>query len=93
MAEIRKWQKDFIKKQFEQQHLSKFTLIVCDLIDLYGALSDADGDGLTSVVKLNYWPDDLLSEYAMDLPFFAANAKRHINTIKVHPSPDGAVWE
>lgn len=92
-SEIRKWQKDFIKKQFEQQHLSKFTLIVCDLIDLYGALSDADGDGLTSVVKLNYWPDDLLSEYAMDLPFFAANAKRHTNTIKVHPSPDGAVWE
>ena len=57
------------------------------------ALSDADGDCQTSTIKLHYWPEDVLSEYAMDLPFFCANAEFHPCKVKVQPSPDGAVFK
>lgn len=93
MSQIRKLQKDFIKRQFEQNHLAKYINIVSDMIELYGALSDADGDCQTSTIKLHYWPEDVLSEYAMDLPFFCANAEFHPCKVKVQPSPDGAVFK
>ena len=93
MPQIRKLQKDFIKRQFEQNHLAKYINIVSDMIELYGALSDADGDCQTSTIKLHYWPEDVLSEYAMDLPFFCANAEFHPCKVKVQPSPDGAVFK
>ena len=90
---IRKIQKAFVQKKFEERHLQKLLPITFDLIELYGALSDADGEGLKSTVRLNYWPDDLLSEYALDLAFFAASARKHVSTVKVRPSVNGAVWE
>jgi radical SAM superfamily enzyme YgiQ (UPF0313 family) len=90
---IRIWQKDFVRIQFEKKGLKKLIPVILDLIEFYGALSDADGEGISSKIRLNYWPDDLLSEYALDLAFFAANARRHVSTVNVRPSVNGAVWE
>lgn len=93
LLEIRKLQKDFVKRQFAKARLEKYTDIVLDMIELYGAMSDADGEGKSSTVKLRYWPEDVLSEYAMDLPFFCANAESHRCTVKVQPSAEGAVFK
>lgn len=89
-TKIRIYQQEFVKNQFEQSHLSKYLPLISDIITLYGALSDADGDSTTTIVSLNYWPEDILSEYALDLPFFIANAQKHRCRVKVFPSPDGA---
>lgn len=89
-AKIRDFQKEFVKSQFEKTHILKYLPIAIDLITLYGALSDADGDGATSTITLRYWPEDILSEYAMDFPFFTANAQKHNCTVKVFPNPAGA---
>jgi len=90
---IRIWQKDFVKKLLLEKKLNRLVLCVVDLIEIYGALSDADGEGKSTVIKLNYWPEDLLSEYALDINFFAAKVKPHACKIKIKPSKDGAVWE
>lgn len=90
---IRIWQKDFVKKLLLEKKLNRLVLCVIDLIEIYGALSDADGEGKSTVIKLNYWPEDLLSEYALDINFFAAKVKPHACKIKIKPSKDGAVWE
>ena len=63
------------------------------MITIYGALSDAEGDGKTTEIALSYWPEDLLSEYGLDLHFFVANAKKHSSRMRVKPSSEGAVWE
>lgn len=90
---IRALQKEFIRQKFDEKHISNLYPVISDIIDLYGAMSDADGDGKTSVLELSYFPEDLLSEYAMNLPFFAENAKKHRAKIRVFPTPDGASWE
>ena len=88
--EIRKIQKDFVAMEFKKQKMDKFLPVVFDLIELYGALSDADGEGKTSIIKLNYSPESLLSEYAQDLPFFISTQNPRRNKTKVFPTPAGA---
>ena len=92
LAKIRLLQKEFVSIMYKKKHLDNLLLAVNDLISFFGALSDADGEALSSSVQLHYWPEDLLSEYALDLQFFCANAQRHNSTVKVRPSPSGAVW-
>lgn len=90
LPEIRNLQKDFVKKQYEKSRLQKYLNILWDMIELYGAMSDADGECRASTIKLHYWPEDLLSEYAMDLPFFCTNAQPHRCTVKIYPTEKGA---
>lgn len=88
--EIRKWQLDFMEIEFAKKGLQKYFALLKDIVTLYGALSDADGEAKTSEVQLSYNADDLLSEYAMDFPFFIQNAKKQNNKITVFPTPNGA---
>ena len=89
---IRNMQIEFIVKKYKKAKLDKFILLVTDLINFFGALSDADGEGKSSELQLSYYPEDLLSEYALDFQFFVNNAKKHRNEIKVIPSPSGAIY-
>ena len=91
VRKIRKIQKAFVQKKFEERHLQKLLPITFDLIELYGAMSDADGEGLKSTVHLNYHVDDVLSEYALDIQFFTQNARKHPYTANIEAGPDGAV--
>ena len=57
-----------------------------------GAISRATADGSESRVSLHYHPDDIMSEYALDLEFFAANCGREQCTARVFVGKQGVDW-
>ncbi|MBE6350024.1 MAG: radical SAM protein [Spirochaetaceae bacterium] len=81
--EVQKLQIQFVTEKYKAKHLDYLLPAVTDIINLQAALTSAYGEGRETVVNLTYYPEDLLSEYATDLPFFVKNAQKKRKSYKV----------
>ncbi len=90
---IEELQKKFVSAIYKKKHLDRLLCIAMDLISLNGALSRCTADCVEDIVSLSYHPDDVMSEYASDLNFFAANAKKEKCRAKVFVGKFGADWK
>lgn len=91
--EIEKLQIDFIREEYARCNLKYLLPVALDLVRINGAFSRAYADGEISNLHLNYHPEDLLSPYALDIVFFAKNAKKHSCSIKVYPGKQEPQWK
>jgi len=91
--EIEKFQMEFITKKYKEKHLDRQLAAAVDIITLNNALSRTTADGTTQNVRLHYHPDDLFSEYATDIAFFAANAKPCPCIAQTYEGKNGADWK
>lgn len=92
-AAITPQQLAFVRDQYTRRHLDRLLPVALDLITLNNALSQTTADGTPQTVRLRYHPDDLMSEYATDLPFFAANARPHPCTVQTFEGSNGSDWK
>lgn len=90
---ITELQKEFVHKKYIEHKLEKLWPVAEDLIKMNGALGKCTFDGTESTFTLNYHPDDIMSEYACDLHFFAANAGKQKCKVKVFVSKHGPDWK
>lgn len=82
---IEQLQTAFIQQQYCQKHLQHLLPAALDCIRLNGALTRAVADNKKTKIKLQYHPDDILSLYIQDLPFFCSHARRFPCTISIQP--------
>ncbi|MBR1614730.1 MAG: hypothetical protein IJ673_04540, partial [Treponema sp.] len=91
--EITEMQKSFVRRKYKSAHLDKLVPIAEDLISMHGALGRCTFDGSESTFTTNYHPDDVMSEYAMDLHFFAKNAGKQKCRVLVFEGKNGVDWK
>ena len=92
--EIEKIQLDFVRGVFIKRKSGEKELkTILSIIKINGALSRVESEGSDQTVQLDYHPDDLLSEYAMDISFFARNAKNYPNRTRCFLSKCGVDWK
>lgn len=92
-AQIVQQQKTFITRKYQEKHLDRQLTVALDLITLHAALSTTTADGTEQTVTLHYHPDDLFSEYASDISFFATNAAPHPCKVCTFEGKGGADWK
>ena len=90
IAEI---QKKFVRKRLSEKKLERLVPVADDLISMHGALGQCTADGTQSEFLTNYHPDDVMSEYATDLQFFARNAGKQKCRVRVFEGKNGADWK
>lgn len=90
---ITELQKAFVREKYKKSHLEKLIPIAEDLISMHGALGLCTFDGTESTFTTNYHPDDVMSEYATDLQFFAKNAGKQKCKVKVFTGRNGVDWK
>lgn len=91
--EITEMQKSFVRRKYKNARLDKLVPIAEDLISMHGALGRCTFDGSESTFTTNYHPDDVMSEYAMDLHFFAKNAGKQKCRVLVFEGKNGVDWK
>ncbi len=92
-SKIQKLQLEFVKNLYFKKNLRKEYDVARDLIVLNNALSEFTASGRESTVELAYHPDDIMTEYAMDIGFFTANCGKQKNRTKIFGSEYGADWK
>ena len=85
-------QKQFVREKLRSKRLNRLVPIAEDLISMHGALGKCTFDGSESVLTTSYHPDDVMSEYAGDLNFFAQNAGRQKCRVRVFEGKNGVDW-
>lgn len=90
---ITKNQIDFIQEIYALAHQGKLFRVAKDIISINNALSSITAEGKESVLGLLYHPDDLMSEYATDIRFFAQNARHYSNKTKIFLGKNGIDWK
>ncbi len=90
---IEQAQKAFVSLLYKAHHLESLVPLALDVISFHGALSRCTADGSESTLTLHYHADDLMSEYATDFRFFAANAKPMKCRVRVFTSKYGADYK
>lgn len=91
--QITELQVSFVKQKYKNAHLDKLVPIAEDLIRMNGALGLCTFDGTESTITTNYHPDDVMSEYATDLQFFAKNAGKQKCKVKIFEGINGVDWK
>jgi hypothetical protein len=92
-GQIEQSQLDFVKAKYMEKNLAALLPAAEDIIRLNGALSRTQADGITQTLRTRYHPDDIMSEYATDIGYFAKNAKKHPYTVQTFMSNHGADWK
>ena len=85
-------QKEFVRGKLQAKKLNRLVPIAEDLILMHGALGQCTFDGTESSFATNYHPDDVMSEYAADLDFFARNAGKQKCRVRVFEGKNGVDW-
>jgi hypothetical protein len=91
--QIEKIQLDFVKAKYMEKNLAALLPAAEDIIRVNGALSRTQADCITQTLRTRYHPDDIMSEYATDIGYFAKNAKRHPCTVQTFMTTQGADWK
>ncbi len=91
-AEIEKSQCAFIEKALREHKLEKLVPAALDLVRMNGAISRCTADGSESRVPLHYHPDDIMTDYALDLVFFTQNCGKQQCTARVFMGKQGVDW-
>ncbi len=92
-SEIEDLQREFVHIKYREHKLEKLWPVAEDLIKINGALGKCTFDGTESTFTMNYHPDDIMSEYACDLHFFAQNAGKQKCRVKVFNGKNGPDWK
>lgn len=80
---VQNLQVQFVSLKYKEKKLDYLLPAIIDIINLQAALTSAYSDGIETDLTLTYFPEDLLSEYAADLPFFVKNAHKKRKHYKV----------
>ena len=83
---------DFVRKLYRERHLEKMLTAAEDIIIMNNALSRCTADGTESTFNLRYHPDDIMSEYAMDVAFFSQNCGKQTCRVRVFSGKNGVDW-
>ena len=85
-------QLDFVRAQYKARHLEKLLLVAEDVITMNNALSRCTATGAESHITLRYHPDDIMSEYATDIAFFAQHCGKQSCRVHVFSGKNGVDW-
>jgi radical SAM superfamily enzyme YgiQ (UPF0313 family) len=83
--EIEKVQLGFLENQYLHKKKAELIPAVKDLVQYHGAWGRALAEGKTTEVFLNYDPDLILGEAALDLEAFVSSVKKQPQKIEVCP--------
>ncbi len=92
-ADIERLQCAFVEKAYRAQHLTALLPAALDLIRMNGAVSRATADGAESLVPLSYHPNDIMSEYALDIAYFTEICGRQTCCAHVFVGKNGVDWD
>jgi hypothetical protein len=83
--EIEKAQLSFLENQFKEKKKAHLLPAVKDLVQYHGAWGRALVEGKTTEISLNYNPDLILGEAALDLEAFVSSVGKDPKKIEVSP--------
>lgn len=87
--DIEKLQLAFLNEKFEEKKKHHMMAAVEDLVKLNGAFSRLSQEGIETELKTSYFPDDILSPYALDLSSFCENVTMEESSVKIFNSQNG----
>ncbi len=90
--EIERCQIEYVTKKYREKHLDKILPVAIDVIRMNNAISRITSSGCESHITLSYHPDDIMSEYAGDIEFFAENCGKQKCNVYVFETPQGPDW-
>lgn len=91
--EVEKLQIQFLKYLFTQKQKGYAVQVIENIVLINGAISRVESDSKEQLVKLNYHPDDLLSQYACDIQFFCKNARKCNCSVRCFKNKNGIDWK
>lgn len=92
-VEVEKIQIQFLKSLLAAKQKNYAAQVVEDIVLLNGAISRVESESKEQIVKLNFHPDDLLSQYACDIQFFVKNAKKYNCKVRCFKNKNGIDWK
>ena len=92
-VEVEKIQIQFLKSLLAAKQKNYATQVVEDIVLINGAISRVESELKEQIVKLNFHPDDLLSQYACDIQFFVKNAKKYNCKVRCFKNKNGIDWK
>ena len=91
--EVEKIQIQFLKSLLAAKQKNYAAQVVEDIVLINGAISRVESESKEQIVKLNFHPDDLLSQYACDIQFFVKNAKKYNCKVRCFKNKNGIDWK
>lgn len=91
--EIEKLQLEFLEKEFNRRNKQNLITAAKNIVMLNGAISRVQDEGKEETLSLSYHPDDLASQYATDIQFFAKNCRKFKCNVKVFMTKNGPDWK
>ncbi|MBQ6779829.1 MAG: DUF4080 domain-containing protein [Treponema sp.] len=85
-------QLEFVRAQYKARHLDKLLPACEDFILMNNAVSRCTATGKETHLTLRFHPDDIMSEYATDLPFFVQHCGRQKCRVRVFSGKNGTDW-
>lgn len=91
---IEKLQLDYVRAHFAERGRQNLLKVTENLIMFNGALSRVESDRKEQTVLLAYHPDDLASQYATDIQFFAKNCQQFKCKVRCFKNKNGQIdWK
>ena len=75
---------EFLEKEFNKRNRQNLLTAAKNIVMLNGAISRVQDEGKEETISLSYHPDDLASQYATDIQFFAKNCRKFNQVRYVH---------
>ena len=91
--DIEKLQLEFLEKEFNKRNRQNLLTAAKNIVMLNGAISRVQDEGKEETISLSYHPDDLTSQYATDIQFFAKNCRKFKCNVKIFMTKNGPDWK
>lgn len=91
--DIEKLQLEFLEKEFNKRNRQNLLTAAKNIVMLNGAISRVQDEGKEETISLSYHPDDLASQYATDIQFFAKNCRKFKCNVKIFMTKNGPDWK
>ena len=91
--DIEKLQLEFLEKEFNKRNRQNLLTAAKNIVMLNGAISRVQDEGKEEIISLSYHPDDLASQYATDIQFFAKNCRKFKCNVKIFMTKNGLDWK
>ncbi len=91
--DIEKLQLEFLEKEFNKRNRQNLLTAAKNIVMLNGAISRVQDEGKEEIISLSYHPDDLASQYATDIQFFAKNCRKFKCNVKIFMTKIGPDWK
>ena len=84
---------EFLEKEFNKRNRQNLLTAAKNIVMLNGAISRVQDEGKEETISLSYHPDDLTSQYATDIQFFAKNCRKFKCNVKIFMTKNGPDWK